>query len=39
MPKKDITVICVYGKQDSAQKLIEQLFLRYLKRTLICNKP
>lgn len=38
MPKKDITVVCIYGKQDSARKLIEQSFLQYLKRTLSCSK-
>ena len=38
MSKKEITVTCVYGKENSARKLIEQSFLRYLKNTLVCKK-
>lgn len=38
MPKKKISVTCVYGKQDSARKIIEQSFLSFLQRVYVCNK-
>ena len=38
MAKKKITVNCVFAGKGDAEKIIEQSFIHFLRRTIKCEK-